>query len=154
MNRSSKSLVPIIALSFAVLLVAALSWKIISAPDDLASDQAAQDQNPAPRLGKAAPPVIWKNTAPAERSAAVASIRGQLDACKNGQWHKAVSYQSTNLKRSFDSTDAFRSMIEGSYPHFANFKSVKFGGSALAGSKSGNRRRTHRKRWHESKRAL
>jgi hypothetical protein len=63
----------------------------------------------------------------AEKTAAVQSIRKQLDAFKRGDFTEAVTYQSEALKRNFESTAAFQGMMERSYPQFVRWKTVRFG---------------------------
>ncbi|HEX9997045.1 MAG TPA: DUF4864 domain-containing protein [Abditibacterium sp.] len=69
---------------------------------------------------------VWKPATSAQRAAVAASIRAQLDAFKRDDWAKAATYQSENLRRNFRSLAQFRSIIESTYPQFANYASISF----------------------------
>ncbi len=64
---------------------------------------------------------------PDVRRAAVAAIQAQLQAFARGDYQTAIKYQSMGLKQNFGSPDAFRQMMEGTYPEFAHYKKVIFG---------------------------
>jgi hypothetical protein len=68
----------------------------------------------------------WKPATAAQRQAAAASIRAQLEAFKRDDWEKAATYQSDGLRRMFGSTARFRSAIESNYPQFADYAAVQF----------------------------
>jgi hypothetical protein len=68
----------------------------------------------------------WRRTTKQERGAAIASIRGQLEAFRSDDYEKAIALQSDSLKQNFTPA-SFREMIRGSYPQFANFRRVEFG---------------------------
>ncbi len=63
----------------------------------------------------------------AERQAAISSIQAQLKAFGRNDYKTAVTYQSAGLKKNFPSADAFRAMMEQTYPEFAHYKTVAFG---------------------------
>lgn len=86
-----------------------------------ASVQAAPAAKP-----KVAAPLIWKPANSAQRAAAAASIRAQLDAFKKDDWAKAATYQSEGLRRNFGTIAQFRAVIETNYPQFAKYKAVTF----------------------------
>ena len=69
----------------------------------------------------------WRDATPEERRAAIASIRGQLDAFRRDDYEKAAFYQSSSLRSLFPSPGAFRRMITTRYPQFARYKTVEFG---------------------------
>lgn len=115
------------AVAGVVLLLGALGLSGFFAP----SPRSASPTAPASAMAQVVPP-IWKTATPAQRSAAGAVIRAQLDAFKSGQWDKAISYQSATLKRNFASTAAFRAMMERTYPQFTRFQSVSFGPARAA----------------------
>lgn len=83
-----------------------------------ASAQATGDPSPGMGLRPAKPEV---------RRAALAAIQAQLTAFGKGDYSAAIKYQSVGLKQNFSSPEAFRRMMEGAYPEFAHYKSVKFG---------------------------
>ena len=62
-----------------------------------------------------------------ERQGAIRSILAQLDAFRRDDYQSAAKYQSSSLRRNFGSTAAFQSVIEKSYPQFADYKSATFG---------------------------
>ena len=78
----------------------------------------------SPATSKA--PLVWKPATAAQRTAAAASIRAQLEAFKRNDWAKAATYQSQGLRRNFGTIAQFRAVIETNYPQFANYKSVAF----------------------------
>lgn len=119
------SLLPKIALAGLALWAVASNGNGFFASDVSSPNGAAQA---AP-----APPPTWKTATPAQRSAAAAPIRAQLDAFKRGEWDKAISYQSATLKQNFASTAEFRAMMETAYPHFIHFKSIEFGAARALG---------------------
>ena len=63
----------------------------------------------------------------AERTAAIGSIQAQLKAFNRDDYKTAVTFQSDGLKNTFPSTEAFRAMMQRSYPEFAHSKAVTFG---------------------------
>lgn len=63
----------------------------------------------------------------AEKKAATAAIEAQLKAFRAGDYEKAARYQSEGLRRGIGSIEAFRGMMQRSYPQFASYKSVSFG---------------------------
>lgn len=121
-------LLPRFAVAGVLLLFGALGSSGFFAPSSDAAFDAASDS----ALAQDAPPQ-WKPATPAQRSAAGAAIRAQIEAFKSGQWDKAVSYQSATLKRNFTSTAAFRAMMERTYPQFIRFQNVSFGPARAAG---------------------
>ncbi len=68
----------------------------------------------------------WKPATSAQRAAAAASIRAQLEAFKRDDWAKAATYQSAGLRQNFGTIAQFRAVIETNYPQFANYQSVAF----------------------------
>lgn len=83
-----------------------------------ASAQAADELDPSVGLRAAKPEV---------RRAAIAAIQAQLTAFAKGDYTAAIKYQSAGLKQNFGSPDAFRQMMEGTYPEFAHYRKVVFG---------------------------
>ena len=63
----------------------------------------------------------------AERAAALNAIQAQLKAFGRGDYKTAITYQSSGLKKSFQSPGQFRAMIMQAYPEFAHSKRVVFG---------------------------
>ena len=63
----------------------------------------------------------------ADRAAAVSAIQAQLKAFGRGDYKTAITYQSSGLKKSFQSPGQFRAMIMQAYPEFAHSKRVVFG---------------------------
>ena len=63
----------------------------------------------------------------ADRTAAISAIQAQLKAFGRGDYKTAITYQSSDLKRSFQSPGQFRAMIMQAYPEFAHSKRVVFG---------------------------
>lgn len=91
----------------------------------------------APAKPKTAPkvaPPTWKPATLAQRAAAAASIRAQLDAFKRNDWTKAATYQSEGLRQQFGTVAQFRSVIERGYPQFAKSKSVAFDEARAVGN--------------------
>ena len=64
---------------------------------------------------------------PADRTAALASIRSQLNAFQKSDFPTAVRYQSSELQAHFGSVAAFQHMMQTHYPAFLTFKSFSFG---------------------------
>ncbi len=71
--------------------------------------------------------IVWRPATAAERQAAMASIKSQLDAFAKDDYKRAVFYQSAGLKRNFPSVAAFRQMMKTVYPQFTKYKTVQFG---------------------------
>ena len=63
----------------------------------------------------------------ADRAAAISAIQAQLKAFGRGDYKTAITYQSSGLKKSFQSPGQFRAMIMQAYPEFAHSKRVVFG---------------------------
>ncbi|RYG62417.1 DUF4864 domain-containing protein [bacterium] len=76
----------------------------------------------------------WKNATPVQRQAVAAVIRAQLEAFKRDDWNKAATYQSQGLRKKFGTTAHFRNAIEGTYPQFANYKTVAFAQARALGN--------------------
>jgi len=86
------------------------------------SAPAAKSKTPASKI----PPGQWRPATNAQRVAAAASIRAQLEAFKRDDWVKAATYQSEGLRRNFGTLAQFRAVIETNYPQFAKYKSIAF----------------------------
>lgn len=118
-------------LIFVILMAGALGawyWPTNS-PD-------SQTLRPAARNGRRPPFKSNLTLRPAtalERQSAIRSIQGQLDAFRRNDYESAIKYQSQALHRNFASPQVFQSMIEGSYPQFADYKSVIFGPATALG---------------------
>jgi hypothetical protein len=97
------------------------------------SNSSAQPKPAKKPSSTKAAPLVWKTATAAQRAEAAKSIRTQLDAFRADNWDKAITYQSSSLKRGFPSTQAFRQMMESSYPQFADYKTVEFGAARAAG---------------------
>ena len=69
----------------------------------------------------------WHVAAESTRKAVTASIQGQLDALRDGDGPKAVSYQSLGLRRSFGSPQGFIDGIRRGYPEFGYCRAARFG---------------------------
>lgn len=74
-----------------------------------------------------APHLRWRDASKAERSAAIAPIRAQLEAFRTDDYTKAMTFQSQEMQRQFTSTQTFRAMMKRGYPQFAAPKSYDFG---------------------------
>ncbi len=111
-------------ITFPFLLAPLLSVLAVGAPAQ--SAPAAK-----PKISQAP---AWKPAPGAQRAAAAASIRAQLEAFKRDDWEKAATYQSEALRRNFRTTAQFRAIIENNYPQFANYKSVAFDAARALGN--------------------
>jgi hypothetical protein len=122
-RQSGKAQTLKLIVAAAVLFAAAMLWtrQLVGEP----GPEPSAVEAPAP-LGD---PMEGRKSTEAERKAAIRSIQGQLDAFKAGDFEKAVSYQSAGLKENFASTEAFRQMMERSYPQFVRWTKVSFGES-------------------------
>lgn len=63
----------------------------------------------------------------ADRTAAISAIQAQLKAFGRDDYKTAITYQSSGLKKNFQSPSQFRAMILQAYPEFAHSKRVVFG---------------------------
>jgi hypothetical protein len=75
----------------------------------------------------AEPQLKWRAASKAESSAAIAPIRAQLEAFRADDYKTAMKYQSSSMRRQFDSVTTFRSMMSTSYPQFARPRRYTFG---------------------------
>jgi hypothetical protein len=123
-RRKFARFLPEIAVAGALLLSGSWLWSATFAPDA----QAATEDRPAPPKA-----VAWKPANAAQRAGSSQAIRAQLELFKKGDWEKAVAYQSTDLKKNFPSTAAFRAMMVSTYPQFAKYKKIEFGEARAAG---------------------
>ena len=121
-------------LALGLLVAGAFAWNLgaNAAPSNSSARPKPAAKAKKPSSTKAAP-MVWKAATPAQRSEAAKSIRAQLDAFRADNWDKAITYQSSSLKRGFPSTNAFRQMMESSYPQFADSKTVEFGTARAMG---------------------
>jgi hypothetical protein len=62
-----------------------------------------------------------------ERKQAVAAIEAQLQAFRDNDYEKAAKYQSESLRKQINTPEAFRAMMERSYPQFARSRAARFG---------------------------
>lgn len=118
-----RPLVAILVIVF-LLICAAGSWTwyfATKAPDT--PRRIVLRQGGPPLQGLAKP----RKATAGERQGAIRSILAQLDAFRRDDYQTAAKYQSSSLRRNFGSTAAFQSVIEKSYPQFADYKSATFG---------------------------
>src|SRR5687767_9649280 len=79
------------------------------------------------------PKIKQRAATPAERKAAIASIRAQLDAFKRNDFKRATNFQSQGLRGNFGSPEKFAAMMKSTYPQFVRFKTAKFGTALVQG---------------------
>ena len=115
-----------------VLMIAAFgswTWYFLTAKND---DQKRRTH--IQRLPRQSMPAPKQRAATqAERKAAAASIRAQLEAFKNDDYKRAMIYQSKGLRQNFGTPEKFRTMMRRNYPQFAQYKSVQFGKTLAQG---------------------
>lgn len=129
-RRKRHRFLPELAVAGALLVSGAWIWSSTFGLDAQAAD-AQTVAGKAP--GAPIKPATWKAATAAQRTGAAQAIRAQLELFKKDEWQKAVGYQSSNLKRHFPSTAAFRAAIVGNYPEFAKYKSIQFGNARATG---------------------
>lgn len=133
-HRPRYKFLPGLAVVGPLLLSGVWIWNADFAPDAQAAPS-GKSASPAAKPVPAAKPPVWKAASATQRAGASQAIRAQLEHFKRGKWEKAVGYQSSNLKRNFPSTAAFRQMMEVSYPQFTKYKKIEFGEARAAGSR-------------------
>lgn len=101
-------------LFFVFLFALILRWQWQNAP------------SPPPRRAMA-PPLKWRAASTAERSAAIAPIRAQIEAFRADDYQRAMKYQSADMRRQFSSVTDFRQMMRSSYPQFTAPRRYTFG---------------------------
>lgn len=103
----------------------ALGLAIVCPPVQSAPVKSSPAKTPAAKTPRRNPNV-WTAATQAQRVAAAASIRAQLEAFKRNDWTKAATYQSEGLRRNFGTIAQFRAVIETNYPQFAKYGSIAF----------------------------
>ena len=127
--RKSKNYLPEILIAGVIFGVGAWFWSQNLTPAiPIAPEmRVAQAQEEAP--------ANWKVAPAKEKQAAQKIIVAQLEAFKADDYKTAEKYQASGLKQVFSSTQQFRDMIQGTYPQFAHYKSVKWGDARIDGSR-------------------
>ena len=88
---------------------------------------ASASVTPAPALPSPEIPHGWRTASSRSSRGAARSIRSQLEALREGDFDRAIRYQSRSLRKSFPSVEAFRRTMESSYPQFLHFRSIEIG---------------------------
>lgn len=69
---------------------------------------------------------VYREPTTGERQLAMSSIEGQLQAFRSGDYVRAVDFQASALRGQLGSPQAFRRMMQRSYPQFARYRSISF----------------------------
>jgi hypothetical protein len=106
------------ALLFAVLIVRH------GRPHLLLPTQAQQGSNGP--IGPNGPFGPMQKPTTQDREAAIASIQGQLNAFRKGDFATAMHYQSDGMRQNIRSSAVFQQMMQREYPDFLHFQSVTY----------------------------